>query len=338
MQTNQRFLLNKEMRSPFFRKPNRTCKKLYLKKIEIENISKCKHGLNTDYVCCDNDIDGTSNYGSEIYHENDDNDSTSDYGSMEFDNDEGNDGDYDYDCDGSSVLENHSTPKQSTEKEKLVEIKGALNEFKIYLADSTAGLNKSATETNTIIGRIAKFLIWSYILTHFTPIEIFNTIPFVFEVIFEKFSLVGQYVDYLGCSKAMKPSTLLQFLANVKNLIVWYTIFRQGCDVEYVVPSLQKDRAYIILKQAASNLDKLNKRHISTVHTYANDIRDKKLPKEGIEIIRAAVIARLLWAESQQTPMDKATYEMFMGLMIVSFFVFSVQGRISGIADMKVAL
>jgi hypothetical protein len=136
----------------------------------------------------------------------------------------------------------------------------------------------------------------------------------------------------------MKPSTLLQFLANMKSLITWYTIFRCDCDVEYIVPSLQKDRAQIILKQAASNLDKLNKRHISTAHTYANDIRDKKLPKEGIQIIRNAVLARLEWAESQQAPMDKATYEMFMGLMIVSFFVFSVQGRISGISDMKVAL
>jgi hypothetical protein len=185
--------------------------------IEIENINTCKHGLNTDYVSYSNDIDGTSNCDSEFYNYNDndkyDNDSTSDYGSMDF-------------CImkermviiiamDQRALKIIRLKSNQLKKEKLVEIKGALNKFKIHLADSTEGPNKSATETNTIVGRIAKFLIWSYILTHFTPIEIFNTIPFVFEVIFVRFALVGQYVEYLAGSKAMKPSTLLQFLADM---------------------------------------------------------------------------------------------------------------------------
>lgn len=331
------------MRFSFFRKSKRSLKKLYSKNRKVEKVFKSKNVLVTNNVSNSDDMDGdSSGYG---YDEVPDIDESSDYG-YEGGNysdysdysDYGSDnGDYGYDS-RSGGIENCSASRQSTEKEKLIEIKGALSEFKMYLSSSTAGPNKSATETNTTVGRIAKFLIWSFILTHYVPIEVFNTIPFVFEIICERFALVGQYVEFLTDSKSMKPSTLLQFLANVKSLVIWYTIFRNDCEIEYIVPSLQKDRAQIILKQAASNLDKLNKRHISTIHTYENDIRDKKLPKEGIEIIRAAVFARLEWAEQQQRPMEKATYDMFMGLLIVSFFVFSVQGRISGISDMKVTL
>ena len=85
------------------------------------------------------------------------------------------------------------------------------------------------------------------------------------------------------------------------------------------------------------NLEKQNKRHISTTHTYENDVKYKKQPKGGIKDIQDAIIARLEWAESlHETVIDKKTYDMLLGILITSFFVFSVQGRISGIADMKV--
>ena len=340
------------MRGPFLQKSRRTCKKLYSKKIK-------KHLclLNTDNVDCDGDINNLANNDFQINSNDEEDDDYNNIGGDEEEDEEevddyNNGGDEEdddysyvsddeeadhYNYDQSDCYENNSTSKPSSEKEQLVEIKGDMNEFKKYLIDPTNGLNKSATEANTIVGRIAKFLIWAYTQTHSVPMEVQNIIPFIFEVLFQKFGLVGQYLEHLSTCKAMKPSTLTQYITNMKSFITWYTLFRRDCDVEYVVPQLQKEKAEFILKQAGSNLEKQNKKYMSTNHTYENDIKNKKLPKEGIEVIRAAVLARLEWAESlNYATIDNATYEMFIGVMIVSFFVFSVQGRISGISDMKV--
>ena len=70
--------------------------------------------------------------------------------------------------------------------------------------------------------------------------------------------------------------------------------------------------------------------------TMESKIKQRRMPSDGLPELQQAVRDKLKWAMSlQEDDIDKDSYLLFMGIMYSALYVFSAQGRISGVMDMS---
>ncbi len=118
----------------------------------------------------------------------------------------------------------------------------------------------------------------------------------------------------------------------MEKLFAWGTLFAPG-SFKQSIHSDQGIRAVAEIVRA--NQAKAH-RHAHSENTWAAQVQHRRLPVGGLADLQAAVLEELPWARSVRTcDIDDVAYRAFLQLTISAIYVFSANGRQSGVADVR---
>jgi len=156
----------------------------------------------------------------------------------------------------------------------------------------------------------------------------------------EEYALLESYVDeYLIKVKQLSPSTIINKLNSLHNIINWFILWRKDRD-HYIPVSYDDCRCFMDLSSAIRKCEKKKARRVGSEN---NDIKQlinqRKLPAGGLQELYDCCHNEMSWARKVGNlpllSIDRKLYLKFIQLLYSSFYVCNVQGRISGIHDMK---
>lgn len=203
-------------------------------------------------------------------------------------------------------------------------------DFEIFLR-STLGGERDLAYAARSMQCTAKFLLWSHMQCKGTSLLPVNTLLWLKEVIKKEYKSLLSYSNHLVTQLARKPSTVKNHVLEIINCCEWYTYYAPG-EARLRVEAL----AGIKHVSRAIQRSQRKKQKGSRVHvTMASKVKDRRMPPGGLAQLQAVVEARMTWALNTYTEnIDKQTFTSFMCLLYAALYVFSVQGRQSGVMDM----
>lgn len=196
--------------------------------------------------------------------------------------------------------------------------------------------NKSEDDCRRIVQRCATFILWSYHEHHDDQLLPTSTnVTEWFKALANRhYSLLLPFSTYLQVYKHHQPSTVKNWLGDIESCFLWSTLFAPA-SIKLPMNTIEGIKA--VSRVARSNQSKLQRQKRST-RTLQELVRTGKVPPGGLPQMQNAVIADLPWARRiRAVDLDKTAYARFMELLFGALYVFSPQGRQSGVADMKFA-
>ena len=274
--------------------------------------------------------------------ENNEASSTSDYVANSSCTDSTNSDEMEYD---SEVLETSSSclkiqgskPYCPLTAEMITAIINHLNDNGFYQHfKSVQGGSYEDSCIKTSIRRVARFLSYTYSSLHHHEIlqpEYVN--DWVLQILTKHYyTLFPNYVNYIGTVLHKAPNTILIELMDLKKFIHWFVYYRSS-DKE-MPRSL--DHIDCIISNLSKYQRKLLKRRRSDAPDMDDLVNNRSLPKGGLKELKDVLESDLEWFHNLKHTsgiIEAMAYKHFMGMLYSSLYVYSPQGRISAIGDLK---
>lgn len=159
-----------------------------------------------------------------------------------------------------------------------------------------------------------------------------QVLPWLRKVIKKHYRLLQGYVKHLTEERQCRPSTIKNYLLFIDKCCRWYVLFcPQSRNMQLSALTRMKDVSAVLLR-ALRRKEKMARASVSL----AAKVRDRRMPAGGLLQLQAKVDAQIEWAKTiSKQRMSKDEYEAFMELTYAALYVYSVQGRQSGVMDMK---
>lgn len=192
-----------------------------------------------------------------------------------------------------------------------------------------AKLTRDATR---VINNTARFLQWSYSDVNKVNITQNNVMKWFQNVISHQYSVLSRYASH--CSKVLsyKPSTVRNHVGDIVCACEWVVIYGSEAGV-FTGEVLLKIRH---VAAAVRKLQVRRERELRSRVSMDSKVRERRMPTGGLEQLQRAVDRRLLWALSLKNEyIDEEEYKQVLGLLYSALYVYSAQGRISGVIDLS---
>jgi hypothetical protein len=159
-----------------------------------------------------------------------------------------------------------------------------------------------------------------------------DVLPWLRKVIKKQYRLLQGYVKHLTENRHCKPSTIKNYLLFIDKCCRWYVLFcPQARNMKLSALTRMKDVSSVLLR-ALARKEKMARAGVSL----AAKVLDRRMPAGGLPELQGKVDAQIEWAKTiSKQRMSKDEYEAFMELIYAALYVHSVQGRQSGVMDMK---
>lgn len=190
------------------------------------------------------------------------------------------------------------------------------------------------TGVSRVIGRLAKFLIWSYNALHkrqLAPVQSV-VLDWLGDILNNNYQLLGSYGAYLTTHVFLAPKTVQNYMREIALSFEWLVLFAPG---HIRQPMANLEGISKVAKITCRNQTKLerNRRSDLTVQAY---IRDKKIPPGGLAAMRSAVLQQVPWAKSATLGnVTEVFYQRFMQLLVAAIYLDCPNGRVGGIKCLK---
>jgi hypothetical protein len=204
--------------------------------------------------------------------------------------------------------------------------------FQLHLEGDLGGA-KLTRDATRILKNSARFLKWSYLESTKISITKQDVTKWLASIITHQFALISHYATH--CTKVLsyKPSTVRNHVGDIVAACEWYSIY--GADAGVV-----SGEALVKVRHVAAVVRKLQVRREKDMRsrvTMDTKVRERRMPVGGLAQLQRAVDGRIRWAMSLKNEyIDEDEYKLFMGLLYSALYVYSVQGRISGVMDLTI--
>ena len=205
----------------------------------------------------------------------------------------------------------------------------------------TAGLQhyfiickRSEEESKRIVQRCAQFIVWSHTSYHKTTIHAdTDTVSAWFkELVQNQYSQLMFYCEYLVNMKHLQPSTVRTYATDLERCFAWCTLFAPPL---LKLPMNAHEGIRAVAEMVRTNQARSH-RAARSHNTWHEQVKNRRVPAGGLAALQAAVHEELPWARSvRQQNIDDTAYRRFMQIMISAVYVFSANGRQSGVADVR---
>jgi hypothetical protein len=206
--------------------------------------------------------------------------------------------------------------------------------MKEYFKSAIGGSKDDQTAT-TIITRLENFLEYTFTEVHgdqskLNPIECLNWFA---EIITERYGLLGSYCVYLENQKRYRASTIQLYLNDISLAATWIVL--HGPYNATLLKGADLLAFRDVISKLRHNANK-KKRLETSEKTMETAISEGRAPPGGLRELQSIVEAELPWArQAGFSFIDKEVYMKFMEIMFASLYVFAVQGRVSGVSDIR---
>lgn len=204
---------------------------------------------------------------------------------------------------------------------------GLYDHFKIFL-------NRNGEDSNRMVTRSAQFIVWSYNKYNNTHIHATRETvrDWFHKLMQEEYTLLLDYSVYLVDHRQLQPSTVATYASDLDKFFAWGTLF---------APSFMRlakgdnEGIRAVVDQIRVNQTQCVRRARSH-RTLADHIQQRRLPAGGLATLQAAVLKEIPWARAvRRSAIDDTAYRRFLQLTISAIYVFSANGRQSGVADVR---
>jgi hypothetical protein len=200
------------------------------------------------------------------------------------------------------------------------------------------GGNRSAEDAQTATGRVARWLIWTHekmaVTSSSSPTPLLEMFCERFALAVKKdYNTLGDYTMYLG--KSFMASTINNHLYDIQSAVMWFVCGDKNegrlipadlMGFDFVVTKLRKKST------KATKRDRVGK-------TMATEVYLRHQPAGGLKELQEAFLPELekLKRFLKQTPLviTRTDFLWFTGMLYLSFYLFSPQGRVSGLESLK---
>ena len=178
----------------------------------------------------------------------------------------------------------------------------------------------------------AEFLVWSHSAVTGRDLAGDDVMAWVNKVITTEYRLVPKFAKHLADHRHSKSATIKNYVLLVRKFFKWYVLY---CSHAADLDSSALARFNDVSSAVIATLKRREKAERAGV-TMASKVRDRRMPAGGLQQLQAAVDAKLDWAKNLcNKRASKEEYKTFMSLLYAALYVYSVQGRQSGVMDMK---
>jgi len=200
----------------------------------------------------------------------------------------------------------------------------------VQYLNSTIGGNRDSGYIKRTLKSCAKALTWTYHRHHNTQLDPSEALPWLREVITTEYAVLNFYSQHLEL--LVLPGTVKNHLHQFYHIAQWYALYSH----EDKLPIGSLTGMDHVKKALCKALRKKDKKRHSRLKSMEKAVRDKRLPPGGLPQLIAAVETKREWALSMTSEnVNKVIYKTWLGLLYTVLYVTMVQGRVSGIEDMK---
>jgi hypothetical protein len=226
----------------------------------------------------------------------------------------------------------HNISKEQPKEKSILELIEDSN-FKEYFSCAMGGSKDLAT-INVMMKRMVQFLQFSYKKVFNIPLKARKAFSFLQDVITSKYHILGDYGAYLENVKKRKASTIQAYLNDILHFSNWF-VFHSNVAKAYPISAVDMTAFKDVVSKMRTSANKAKKQQNSE-KTIENAVFEGKLPSGGLQELQEIVNSEIPWARQMVLNyVDKEAYTKFMELFFSALYVFSIQGRLSGIADVK---
>ncbi len=195
----------------------------------------------------------------------------------------------------------------------------------------------------TLLRRTADLLIWTYMTVSKNVLETSNVMSWLKDFLTVHFEYLVSFVKDLETSKGRSPATVLNFLNDLKKVIVWSVSFRPPL-ASYRVTGDEVESILLLIRAISRTYKKKLKKDQcdASKSTLAGIVFSRKLPVDGHKALVKTLVEEKPWIhifiDKMKDPswkvVDKDEYDIFLQIMFAAMYVFSPQGRVSGVASL----
>jgi hypothetical protein len=219
-----------------------------------------------------------------------------------------------------------------SENERIIHDFLKASDFPSFLKRNVGG-NKSSKAISATLLHCSRFLVWSF-RTKFSSTLLPSQGPEWISIIIKReYLLLDAYCDYLMTTKGNSASTVANYISSILTAVKWFVVytstartFRLDSTHLFAINTAAK-----ALKKSAAKTakrDSMNK-------TVEKSIADRQWPVGGLAELQSAISSRMAWARLiEDVNIDKSIYNQFLGLLMAAMYVYSVQGRLSGVSHL----
>ena len=202
-----------------------------------------------------------------------------------------------------------------------------------YLQEVLADGDRKPDCVRRAVRIAAEFLHHAHVQYAGVPIRTDEEVmPWLRKVIKKQYRLLQGYTKHLAEDRQCKPSTIKNYILFIDKCTRWYVLFcPHAKGMKLSALTRMKDVSAVLLR-ALARKEKVARAAVSL----AALVRDRRMPAGGLPELQSRIDAQIQWAENlSMKRVNKDEYEAFMELMYAALYVYSVQGRQSGVMDMK---
>ena len=207
-----------------------------------------------------------------------------------------------------------------------------------FVEHHTSKMGGTLREADSITAgrRTALFLDWVHEKVSTDQTYLPNVLAERFtQILRNDYALLGEYSTYLETIRGFKPSTMVNHINDIVRGFKWFVLFKSRGTLQPVDLKGISYCAAVLNK----NLKKALKGERGEV-TMASEVYLRHQPSGGLAELQQVFPAQLekLRALLAAVPriIGKSEYLWFVGMLYTSFYVFTPQGRIGGLNDMRV--
>lgn len=153
-------------------------------------------------------------------------------------------------------------------------------------------------------------------------------------------NIVGNYISYIQDQLRRSPSTITNEMIQFRRFLKWFVNYRNNRSTIWTVNRFELESVFDEITNQLKPIKKEHRKRKSTAMDTNVQVSNRLLPSGGLQTLIDQVESEWEWLNRIDWSMallDKDIYDRFMMILYSSLYLFSPQGRISGILDMKLA-
>lgn len=194
--------------------------------------------------------------------------------------------------------------------------------------------NKSKNDSKRIVQRFAQFIVWSYTEHNNTTIiaNMENVTWWFHALMHEHYQLLLSFCEHLVHKKQLKPSTVRTYSSDLEKCFEWGTLFAPP---PMKAPMNSHDGIRAVAGLVRTNQAR-SQRAARSHNTWHELVQNRRIPAGGLAALQGAVVEELPWARTVRAQdIDDVAYRRFVQLVVSAVYVFSANGRQSGVSDVR---
>ena len=200
------------------------------------------------------------------------------------------------------------------------------------------GGSLSPEDAQTATGRVARWLIWTHEKMAVTSSSSQTSLLDMFcerfaQAVKKDYNTLGDYTVYLGNS--FMPSTINNHLYDIQSAVMWFVTGDKN--EGRLIPADLMGFDFVVKKLRKKSTKAIKRERVGK--TMATEVYLRHQPAGGLKELQEAFSPELekLKEFLKQTPLviTRTDYLWFTGMLYLSFYLFSPQGRISGLESLK---